>query len=312
LVEQRIRNARVGSSILFSGTNSAPAARPTWWVRAVAAIPLSALYWLANFLAFLADRVFPYRRHVVLENLTIAFPDFDAARMRAVIREYYRGFADMLIEIVKSAGISRAQITRRVVIRNLDLLQAELARGKPVLCVAAHQCNWEWMLLSLSAQLDVPLDAAYKPLIDSFAEREMRTLRSQFGARMVPAQELLGDILKKRNETRVIAMVADQEPVTSERKQWVRFLNRDTAFFLGAEEIARTTRYAALFIRLRRTARGFYEMEFVPLAAAGERLPAGEFTERYARRVEEQIRAAPADWPWSHKRWKLKKSLYED
>ena len=26
--------------------------------------------------------------------------------------------------------------------------------------------------------------------------------------------------------------------------------------------------------------------------------------------VEEQIRAAPADWPWSHKRWKLKKPLY--
>jgi Bacterial lipid A biosynthesis acyltransferase len=202
LVEQRITNARVGSSILFSGTNSAPAARPTWWVRAVAAIPLGALYWLANLLAFLADRVFPYRRHVVLENLTIAFPDSDAARMRVVIREYYRGFADMLIEIVKSAGISRTEITRRVVIRNLDLLQAELARGKPVLCVAAHQCNWEWMLLSLSAQLDVPLDAAYKPLIDSFAEREMRTLRSQFGARMVPAQDERAQTLGAISESR--------------------------------------------------------------------------------------------------------------
>ena len=57
-------------------------------------------------------------------------------------------------------------------------------------------------------------------------------------------------------------------------------------------------------------ARGHYEVEFVPLAAAGEQLPAGEFTARYARMVEEQIRAAPADWPWSHKRWKLKKPLY--
>jgi lauroyl/myristoyl acyltransferase len=26
--------------------------------------------------------------------------------------------------------------------------------------------------------------------------------------------------------------------------------------------------------------------------------------------VERQIHAAPADWPWSHKRWKLKKPLY--
>jgi lauroyl/myristoyl acyltransferase len=26
--------------------------------------------------------------------------------------------------------------------------------------------------------------------------------------------------------------------------------------------------------------------------------------------VERQIREAPPDWPWSHKRWKLKKSVY--
>ena len=105
-------------------------------------------------------------------------------------------------------------------------------------------------------------------------------------------------------------MVADQEPVSSERKHWLKFLNRDTAFFLGAEEIARTTRYAAFFVRLKRVARGRYEAEFVPLAAAGGQLPAGEFTGRYAQLVEEQIREAPADWPWSHKRWKLKRPLY--
>ena len=31
----------------------------------------------------------------------------------------------------------------------------------------------------------------------------------------------------------------------------------------------------------------------------------------YARLVEEQIHAAPSDWPWSHKRWKLRRSLYQ-
>jgi KDO2-lipid IV(A) lauroyltransferase len=120
----------------------------------------------------------------------------------------------------------------------------------------------------------------------------------------------LGDIIQKRNSPRVIAMVADQEPVSSERRHWLKFLNRDTAFFLGAEEIARSTRYAAFFVKLERIARGRYRAEFVPLAAAGEQLPPGEFTARYAKFVEDQIRAAPADWPWSHKRWKLKKPLY--
>ncbi|HEV7714808.1 MAG TPA: lysophospholipid acyltransferase family protein, partial [Steroidobacteraceae bacterium] len=118
------------------------------------------------------------------------------------------------------------------------------------------------------------------------------------------------DIIKHGKDVRAIAMVADQEPTTSEHKHWTRFLNRETAFYMGAEEIARVTRYPVFFIAMRRVSRGHYVMTFKPVAPGGEKLVTGELTERYARLVEEQIRAAPPDWPWSHKRWRLKKSLY--
>ncbi len=291
-------------------SDAAPAPKSSFWLRAASRIPLFVWYPIARFLAYCAWKVIPYRRHVVVANLTKAFPEWDEASRERVIRDYYRGFADMLVEIIHSPRLTTAELERRVRLLNPELVRDVVAKGKPVLLCAGHQCNWEWLLLGLSTQLGMPVDAAYKPLVDSWAEREMRALRSRFGARMIPAPELLGDIIKKRGEPRAIAMLADQEPVTSERKQWLRFLNRDTAFFLGPEEIARTARYPALFVKLRRVARGHYEVEFEPLAATGEQLPAGEFTARYARMVEEQIRAAPADWPWSHKRWKLKKPLY--
>lgn len=302
----------------MSQTESQPSPGTTqkssMWIRVFSRIPLALWYPFARFLAWLAWRVIPYRRHVVEANLKASFPEWDDAVRERVIRDYYRGFADMLVEVMHSLRLTPTELARRVVIANPELVRAEVApptgKGKPVLIVAAHQCNWEWMLLGLSTQLGVPVDAAYKPLIDNWAEIEMRKLRGRLGARLIPAQELLGDIIKQRGQPRAIAMVADQEPVSSERKHWLRFLNRDTAFFLGAEEIARTTRYAAFFVRLQRTSRGHYRAEFVRLAAAGEQLPAGEFTARYARFVEEQIRAAPADWPWSHKRWKLRKPLY--
>ena len=280
------------------------------WIRVFSRVPLAVWYPFASFLAWMSWKVIPYRRHVVVANLAASFPEWTEQQRERVIRDYYRGFGDMLVEVMRSLRLTREELEQRVVIRNPQLVRDEVAKGRPVLLVAAHQANWEWMLLGLSTQLGIPVDAAYKPLVDNWAEIEMRKLRGRFGARLIPAQELLGDIIKQRNAPRVIAMVADQEPVTSERKQWVRFLNRDTAFFLGPEEITRATRYASYFLRLKRTSRGHYEVEFVPLAAAGEQLPAGEFTTRYARLVEEQIREAPADWPWSHKRWKLKKPLY--
>ena len=284
--------------------------RPVWWVRVVSRVPLALLYGVANVLGWLAFRVFPYRDAVVRENLARAFPDWDGARMREVRRQYYQGFADMLVEVIKSATLSAAQIRRRVRIVNLEAPREHLAAGRSVLLAAAHQCNWEWMLLGLSLELGYPLDAAYKPLVDRWAEREMKKVRSRFGCRLVPAKQLLADILQRGAVRRAVAMVADQEPTTSERKHWTRFLNRDTAFYMGPEEISRVTRFPVFFIAMRRVRRGYYEMHFVPLSGAGERLAPGELTERYVQAVEAQIRSAPADWPWSHKRWKLKKSLY--
>ena len=283
---------------------------PAWWARLLARVPLRALYALAGFAGWLTFRFFPHRERIVRESLAKAFPTFDEPRLREVMRQYYLGFAQMLMEIIKSVRISPEELRRRVRMVNLELPQAWLAQGQSVLLVAAHQCNWEWMLLALSIELGYPVDAAYKPLVNEWAEREMKKVRSRFGSRLVPAKDLLPDILKRRDTVRAVAMVADQEPTTSEHKYWTHFLGRDTAFYMGPEEIARVTRFPVFFIAMRRTARGHYEMEFEPLADAGQVGPSGALTERYARRVEQQIHAAPADWPWSHKRWKLKRSVY--
>jgi len=284
--------------------------RAAWWLRLVAALPLRVLYALAALIAWVTFRVVPYRADVVHENLKIAFPEADESELRGIMRRYYSGFAQVLVEIVKAVSWPAEKLREHVAIANLEVIRELLAQGKPVLIVAAHQCNWEWFLLALSAELGYPLDAAYKPLINPWAEREMLKLRTRFGARLVAADALLPDILQRRQVVRAICMIADQEPTKSEHKQWLRFLNRDTAFFVGTEEIARATRYPVFFAQMRRLARGRYRMEFASLAAAGEASAPGELTERYARAVEAQIRASPPDWPWSHKRWRLKKSLY--
>jgi KDO2-lipid IV(A) lauroyltransferase len=286
------------------------ARRASIWLRLVGRLPEPLLYGFASFLTFLAYRVVHYRDAVIRENLSFAFPDLDEPARRALIRRFYAGYADVLVELVMAACLDAESIRGRVTIRNLDRVRERIAAGKPVLLMGAHQCNWEWMLLALSLELGYPLDAAYKPLVDPWADREMLLLRTRFGARLVPAPELFGDVLRRNKVLRAIAMVGDQEPVTSDKKHWVRFLNRDSAFFLGGEEIVRKFKYAALFIRMKRTARGQYEMDFEPLCEAGEALAPGEFTERYARVVEAQIHSAPADWPWNHKRWKLRKPLY--
>lgn len=276
----------------------------------MAAMPLRTLYALARLIGWITYRFVRHREAVVRENLTIAFPQADEATLQDIMRRYYTNFAQVLVEIVKASSWPASKMREHVQIVNLEEVRGLLAQGTPVLIVAAHQCNWEWFLLALAAELGYPLDAAYKPLVNPWAEREMLALRTRFGSRLVPADLLLADILKQRGTVRAICMVADQEPTKAEHKHWVRFLNRDSAFFVGAEEIARVTRYPVFFGAMRRIARGRYRAELSLLAPAGNIGSVGELTERYAQRVEAQIRESPPDWPWSHKRWRLKRSLY--
>lgn len=304
---KRVTADAAGSS---TATPDGPRERSAWWARLVSLVPLSALYGFAAFIGWLTWRFFPHRIKVVRENLTRAFPDFDAPALRRIIRAYYLGFAQVLVEVVKALRLKPGELARRVRITNLAPVRELLDQGQSVLLVAAHQCNWEWLLLGLAVQLGYPLDAAYKPLVNDWAEREMRILRTRFGSRLVPAKDLLADIIKRRGVTRAVCMVADQEPTTSEHKHWTRFLNRDTAFYMGPEEIARVTHFPVFFLGLKRVRRGFYEVSLTALTTQGERAPSGTVTERYARLVEAQIHDAPPDWPWSHKRWKLRKSLY--
>lgn len=284
---------------------SASTPTPAWWVRAISRLPLSALHAFSRGFAFGALNVFPYRPKVIDANLAVAFPELDASGRTRIKRDYYRGYGDVMVEIIKSATMAGDELDQRMELVGLEEVQRTLASGTPALLLAAHQCNWEWILLAISRRLGYPFDVAYKPLKNAWADREMLALRSRFGARLVPAEKLTRDVLARRRVPRLIALVADQEPVDSDRRHWTRFLNRDSAFFMGGEVLVQRLGYPSFFCAIERLGRGRYRVCFEKLSEAGESLGEGEFTERYARRVERQIREAPADWPWSHKRWRL-------
>jgi KDO2-lipid IV(A) lauroyltransferase len=128
-------------------------------------------------------------------------------------------------------------------------------------------------------------------------------IRTKYGARLLPSKELRENLREVRN-ARALGLVADQVPRTSPERHWTQFLHQETAFFMGPERMARLLRARVVYLSMRRTGRGQYVVELEPLTEKGEKLAAGETTERYARALERDITADPAGWWWSHKRWK--------
>ncbi len=279
-------------------------------VKFLSRLPMGALYAFSAFLYFLAYYVVRHRHRVIEGQILQVFPQASDAERSAIHRQFLKNFCDVLVEVLKSASMRGDDLSARVSFVNLAEARAHLESGRSVMLVTSHLCNWEWLLQAVTLQLGYPVDAAYKPLHDQWAERLMLEVRSRFGARLIPAKELLADFLKRRAVVRAVAMNADQAPVSTDKRYWTQFLGQDTAFYIGAEQIARATRLPMLYLVMRRVKRGQYEGEFRPLWDGREVLEPNAITERYARACERDVLNSPADWLWSYRRWRLKKPLY--
>jgi len=264
-------------------------------------------YALAGALAWLAYRVLGLRRSVVRGNLQRSFPEWTAAQRLSVEREFARRQGEVAAEVLYAPHIDADELRARVTLRNPDVIAAA-APPRPLILVGAHQCNFEWMLLRASLEFGDRIIGLYKPLRQPRIENRMKAMRSRFGARLVPAKSVLRELARFR-EAAAIGLIADQVPRTSPEKHWVTFLQQDTAFYMGPELLGRALRSQVVLVKMRRFARGRYELEFDPLNDAGEKLPTGEITTRYARALEAWIREDPAGWWWSHRRWKLKRTV---
>jgi KDO2-lipid IV(A) lauroyltransferase len=273
-------------------------------------LPLRALYAFSSFLYLLAFYVVRHRHQVIRGQIEKVFPDASDAERERIHKRFLKNFCDVVVEVLKSVSMTEADMLAHVKIVNLDVARRHLEAGQSVMLVTSHLGNWEWLLHGVTLQLGYPVDAAYKPLHDQWAERLMLKIRSRFGARLVPAKELLADFLRRRGIVRALAMNADQAPVSTDKRYWTRFLGQDTAFYIGAEQIARATRLPILYVAVRRIRRGYYEVELRPLWDGREATEPNAVTERYARACEIDVLKSPADWLWSYRRWRLKKPLY--
>lgn len=283
----------------------------TLFARALSTLPLAVLYRLAGVTYFLVYRVFRVRRRVVETNLAGSFPDRSEAEIRALARQVYRSYADVLVEMLHSLKMSEAELCDRVRFEGDGLVEAELRAGRPVLLTLAHHCNLEWMLLAACLRFDYPLEAVYRPLTNPGMEAVMTEAYTRFGGRLIDDRSVIRSIMERRAEPRIVTLASDQGPNLKDDIYWTRFLGRETGFFLSPEVIARFTGYPVYFAGMRRDGRGRYTVTFSKIAEPPYKGRERLVMPAYVRAVEEQILAAPADWLWMHRRWKRQRSMYD-
>lgn len=283
-----------------------------FFVRLISFFPFWVLYALCELTAFLAYYVFRYRRSVVSANIEVAFPEKSRKERRRIEVQFYRQFLQVFAEFWKSYRFKKEDWAKRVPIKNPELVLSCLDKGIPVVLVSGHTANWEWPAHSIRQQLGYPLEFLYKPVKNQRFDHIMLQLRTRHGGIAVPKDSAMREIIKRRKQPRMIGIIGDQLPSMGTDKHWLDFLNRETAFYKGAERIATMANYAVFYTDTVRTSLGHYEVTLRRIAEPPYEKGQEGIIADYVTKLQASIHRNPSAYLWSHKRWKYTQKQEEE
>ncbi len=279
-----------------------------FFLKALTKLPLPILYGLGYIAYCIVFHVMRWRRDRAEADVASAFPEKSAAERAAIVKQCYRNLADTIAEAMWGFGASTDAIKARVTFDDGGMIRRAIDQKQTILLLSAHHGNWEWLLLAAGANYPIPIDVVYQPQRFESLDAFLREARCRFGGKLIPRKDFVYELLSHAGEPRAYALIADQTPRKQDPKYWTRFLRQDTAFFVGADKIARFLDSPAYFVSMTRVRRGHYVVKLDVLAEPPyENVDDLVIVERYARCLERAIIAHPADWLWLQKKWKYAK-----
>ncbi|MFM7644730.1 MAG: lysophospholipid acyltransferase family protein [Sphingomonadales bacterium] len=270
-------------------------------------LPLQILYGFANFLHLLFCTILPYRKKVIDHNLLLAFPGKTNKERKQIRNSFYRFFTDLLVESIKNLTISEKELAARFQLENPEILEQIDTLNKPVLLVAGHYNNWEWLITSQALWFEQDNYGIGMPLSHPFWNYKLTQRRERFGLKVVNANNYQTAFVNKNAK---VLVLADQAPSTSENCLWLPFLGKESGVIFGPEYMANLYDCTVVFADISNYKRGYYSVQLEILVEDSLTLPYQELTRLHLQKLEAQILRNPARWLWSHKRWKHQKPAH--
>ncbi|MEY4051764.1 MAG: lipid A biosynthesis acyltransferase [Chitinophagia bacterium] len=267
-------------------------------------LPWRLLYIISDIIALLLQHVLKYRVKVVAQNLAIAFPQKTAKERQKIANEFYQQFTDSFIETFKLISISDKNFDKRFT-SNVEVLNKLYATGQSVQIMAGHFFNWEFANWGVAKFGKYPFIAVYMPLSNPYFNKIILKLRMRFGSIMIPATNFKTQFHKYATQgIYAMALAADQNPGNPLSAYWVPFFGRLTPFVKGPEKGALLNNTAQVFVHFYRVKRGYYHSEYEVMTTSPNYFKDGQLTALYVKILEEKIKAKPANYLWSHRRWR--------
>lgn len=277
----------------------------------LSSLPLGVLYMVSDVLCFFQNYIIQYRKKVVVENLENSFPDKSAQEIQTIAKKFNKNFCDFTIETIKGITISQDKIDQHISVENMDIMQRIYDENKNVMVLCGHVFNWEW-LKGLGAHLPTPnIYAVYHVAKNEFVNDIIKKSREKFNGETIPMQRATEEIMRiENNGDSLFLMVADQSPYKKAIRYDLQFLNQTTPVFQGFDKLARRKNMGIVYLNITKPKRGQYRYEVIEITPDGDTFKENEVVHKFFNLLEKNIQQDPANYMWTHKRWKYKKGIH--
>ncbi len=276
---------------------------PLLW--GISKLPFWLFYKVSDLICLVVYRVIGYRKKTVRRNLDLAFPDKSQTEKRIIEKRFYRHFCDTFLEMIKSISISEKEMRKRFVFENVELIQAYEKREQSLLIMVGHYASYEW-LGSLQFFLQNTGYGIYKRIKNKSFDDLVHKTRARWNNKLIQNIRAPKIIAKHQKEgiTATYGFIADQSPKASHIKHYSPFFGNQVPFFTGVERLSKSLDIPVIFLKVKKTSRGYYSARFEILAAEPNQFEDFIITDAFAKAVENQIKEDPAYYLWTHKRFK--------
>lgn len=272
----------------------------------VVLLPLRAQVWLGTLVGLLLRVALRRRREVVIANLEIAFPEFDAAGREDLLRRHFRHLGCSVVDMLQQPCFRwRPLMWRKIRPVDWDVLRRAREGGRPVTILASHFGSWE-ACGSLATEPGFELLGVYKPA-KGLLNAMLMEIRLGFPLVLIPKAIAKRELIRGMRRGAGLGLVSDQGGLTE-----YDFFGRPARFPSGAAWYWAKHDVTPVGVMGVRHEDGTYSCHcFLLDLPPRDQVPEADrkrvFVETYIAALEDWIRRYPEQYYWVHDIWRTYK-----
>jgi KDO2-lipid IV(A) lauroyltransferase len=290
---------------------------PRYWLtwaglgllRVVALLPFAGLVRLGRVLGVVL-RHLPIRFvKTARRNIELCLPELSAPEREKLLDRHFESLGIALLEIPLAWWITPRRLAKIVQFEGAEHLHAALARGRGVMLLTAHFTSLEMagrILLSVA-----PVGFLYRPTKNEVLAYALKRFRVGYGGYPIARDDIRAFISALRHNQCV--WYAPDQSYRKKGAEMVPMFGIPAATNTLTSRLAGMTGAAVLPYFLQRLpgTKGYRAVIHPPLENFPSESPAAD-AERFNHMIEAQVRIAPEQYLWIHRRFKGLSEDYPD